>query len=59
MTEDALAALLAKRELVEQVLGHAVLGGAHAAQVGHPVAKLLDGLHLLIQVVSFNEIAHL
>lgn len=56
---EYLAALFAKCELVEQVLGHAVLGGAHAAQVGHPVAQFFDGLHLLVQVVCLNEIAHL
>ncbi|OIH81182.1 hypothetical protein A7N05_18920 [Acinetobacter baumannii] len=54
-----LAALFAKSVFVKQVLRHAVLGSAHAAQIGHPVSQLFDGLHLLIQVVSLNEVAHM
>lgn len=45
--------------LVEQVLGHAVLRGPHLPQVGNMVTQLLDGFHLLIQVVSLNEVTQL
>lgn len=45
--------------LVKEVLCHAILGCPHLPQVGDMVAQLLDGLHLLIQVVSFDEVTQL
>lgn len=45
--------------LVEQILCHAVLGGPHPPQVGHMVTQLLDGFHLLIQVMGLNEVTQL
>lgn len=54
-----LHALLAQGVFVKQVLGHSILGSPHAAQVGHPVGKLLDRLHLLIQEVCFDEVTQL
>lgn len=54
-----LAALFAQGMFIKQVLGHAILRSTHATQVGHPVCQFFDGLHLLIQVVSLNEVAHL
>ena len=32
---------------------------AHALEVGDVVADLLDGLHLLLQVVTLQEVRHL
>lgn len=56
----ALAALAAVQGvLVKQVLGHLVLLGVHAGEVGDVVAQLLDGLHLLVQVVALQEVAQL
>ena len=55
----ALCARPSQGVLVEQVLGHAVLRGPHAAQVGHPVTQLFDGLHLLVQIVRLDEVTHL
>lgn len=54
-----LTAFFAQSMFVEQVLGHAILRSSHAPQVGDPVWQLFDGLHLLVQVVSLNEITHL
>lgn len=54
-----LAAFFAQGVFVKQVLGHAVLGSTHAAQVGHPVSKLFDGLHLLVQEMCLKMIAQL
>lgn len=45
--------------LVEQVLGHLVVVGVHAREVGEVVAQLLDGLHLLIEVVGLQEVTQL
>lgn len=45
--------------LVEQVLRHLVVGGIQALEVGDVVTQLLDGLHLLIQVVGLQEVTHL
>lgn len=45
--------------LVEQVLCHLVVGGIQALEVGDVVTQLLDGLHLLIQVVGLQEVTHL
>lgn len=56
---DDLAAFFAQGVFVKQVLGHAVLRSSHAAQIGHPVSQLFDGLHLLVQVVGLEEITHL
>ena len=56
---EGLAALLAQGVFVKQVFSHAILGRAHTAQVGHPVTQLLDGLDLLIQVVSLDKVTHL
>lgn len=52
-------ALAPQGVLVEQVLCHLVVLGIHAAEVGDVVAQLLDSLHLLVQVVAFQEVAQL
>lgn len=52
-------ALVPKRMLVEQVLGHLVVVGVHAGEVGDVVAQLLDGLHLLVEVVGLQEVTQL
>lgn len=44
---------------VKQVFSQAVLRSSHTAQVGQVVSQLFDGLHLLVQVVSLNEVAQL
>lgn len=54
-----LAAFFAQGVFVKQVLGHAVLGSTHAAQVGHPVSQLFDGFHLLVQEMCLKMIAQL
>lgn len=54
-----LAAVFTQCVLVEQIFSHAVLRCTHPAQVRHPVSQLLNGLHLLVQVVSLDEITHL
>lgn len=54
-----LAALFAQSVFVKQVLGHAVLRSAHAAQVGHPVGQLFDGLDLLVQEMCLKMVAQL
>lgn len=54
-----LAALAVQGVLVEQVLGHLVVVGIHAGEVGDVVTQLLDGLHLLVQVVALQEVAQL
>lgn len=54
-----LAALAAQGVLVKQVLGHLVGVGIHAGEIGDVVAQLLDGLHLLVQVVALQEVAQL
>lgn len=54
-----LAASFAQGMFIKQVLGHSILRSTHASQVGHPVSQFFDGLHLLIQVVSLNEVAQL
>lgn len=45
--------------LVKQVLRHLVGVGVHAGEVGNVVAQLLDGLHLLVQVVGLQEVTQL
>lgn len=45
--------------LVKQVLRHLVGVGVHAGEVGDVVTQLLDGLHLLIQVVALQEVTQL
>ena len=45
--------------LVKQVLCHLVVVGIHAGEVGDVVAQLLDGLHLLVQVVGLQEVTQL
>ena len=45
--------------LVEQVLGHLVVLGIHLGEVGDVVSQLLDGLHLLVQVVGLKEVTQL
>jgi len=45
--------------LVKQVLGHLVCVGVHSAQISDEVSELLDGLDLLVQVVSLQEVTHL
>ncbi len=52
-------ALAPQGVLVKQVLRHLVAMGVHAGEVGNVVAQLLDGLHLLIQVVGFQEVTQL
>lgn len=52
-------ALAPKGVLVEQVLGHLVVVGVHAGEVGDVVAQLLDGLHLLVEVVGLQEVTQL
>lgn len=52
-------ALVAQSVLVKQVLRHLVVVGVHAGEVGDVVSQLLDGLHLLIQVMGLQEVAHL
>lgn len=52
-------ALAPKGVLVKQVLGHLVVLSIHAGEVGDVVTQLLDGLHLLIQVVALQEITQL
>lgn len=54
-----LAAFFAQGVFVKQVLGHAVLGSTHPAQVGYPVGQLFDGLHLLVQEMCLKMIAQL
>lgn len=44
---------------VKQVLRHLVVVGVHAGQVGDVISKLLDGLHLLIQIVGLQEVTQL
>lgn len=51
-----LRALVTQGVLVEQVLRHLVLLGVHTGEVGDVVTQLLDGLHLLIQVVALQEV---
>ena len=45
--------------LVKEVLCHARSRGPHLAQVGYVVTQFFDGFHLLIQVMSLNEITQL
>lgn len=52
-------ALAPKGMLVEQVLGHLLIVGVHAGEVGDVVAQLLDGLHLLVEVVGLQEVTQL
>lgn len=52
-------ALAPKGVLVKQVLCHLVVVGVHAGEVGNVVAQLLDGLHLLVQVVGLQEVTQL
>lgn len=52
-------ALAAQGVLVKQVLCHLVVVGIHAGEVGDVVTQLLDGLHLLVQVVGLQEVAHM
>lgn len=54
-----LAAVFAQSVFVKQVLGHAVLRSTHAAQVGHPVGQLFDGLDLLVQEMCLEMVAQL
>ena len=54
-----LAAFFAQGVFVKQVFGQAIARSSHAAQVGHPVAQLFDGFHLLVQVVRLNEITQM
>lgn len=45
--------------LVKQVLRHSVVASIHLGKVGDVVTKFLDGLNLLIQVVSLQEVTQL
>ena len=38
---------------------HAGFGGPHRAQVGYVVTQFFNGFHLLIQVMSLNEVTQL
>ena len=52
-------ALVPQGVLVKQVLCHLVVVGIHVGEVGDVVAQLLDGLHLLVQVVGLQEVTQL
>lgn len=52
-------ALAPQGVLVKQVLRHLVVVGIHAGEVGNVVTQLLDGLHLLVQVVALQEVTKL
>lgn len=52
-------ALVPQGVLVKQVLCHLVGVGIHAGEVGDVVAQLLDGLHLLVQVMGLQEVTQL
>ncbi len=54
-----LAAVSIQGVLVKQVLRHPVVASIHLGKVGDVVTKLLDGLNLLIQVVSLQEVTQL
>jgi hypothetical protein len=45
--------------LVKQVLCHLVFDSIHLGEVGDVVSQLLNGLHLLIQVMSLQEVTQL
>ena len=45
--------------LIKEILCHARFGGPHLAQVGYVVTQFFDGFHLLIQVMSLNEVTQL
>lgn len=55
----SLAAFTTQGVLIKQVLCHLVVVGIHAGKVGDVVTKLLDGLHLLIQIVALQEVTQL
>lgn len=42
--------------LVGGVLCHGSCGGSHSVQIGYMVAQFLDGLHLLIQLMSLDGV---
>lgn len=50
---------LSQGEAVKEVFAQAILMGTGALQVSDMVTQLLDQLHLLIKVVSFQEVTHL
>lgn len=52
------AAAALQAVLVEEVLAQSPLG-TQAAQVGDIVAQLLDGFHLLVQVVGLQQVTEL
>lgn len=52
-------ALAPQGVLVKQVLRHLVVLSIHAGEVGDVVTQLLDGFHLLVQVVGLQEVAQL
>lgn len=45
--------------LVKQILCHLIVGGIHLCEVGDDVAQLLDGIHLLSQVMGLQEVTEL
>lgn len=45
--------------LVKQVLCHLVFDSIHLGEVGDVVTQLLNGLHLLIQVMGLQEVTQL
>lgn len=52
-------ALAPQGVLVKEVLSQLVVVGVHAGEVGKVVAQLLDGFHLLVQVVGLQEVTQL
>ncbi len=54
-----LAAASIQGVLVKQILRHPVVASIHLGKIGDVVTNLLDGLHLLIQVVSLQEVTKL
>ena len=54
-----LALTVSQGVLVKEVLCHARSRGPHLAQVGYVVTQFFDGFHLLIQVMSLNEITQM
>ncbi len=51
-----LAAVSLQSVLVKQVLRHPIVASIHLGKIGDVVTKLLDGLNLLIQVVSLQQV---
>lgn len=56
---DLALVTLSQGVLVKEILCHARFGGPHPAQVGYVVTQFFDGFHLLIQVMSLEEVTQL